>query len=56
MVVMLVAIFLVHLPHGFSAASNGFEIPFYYLLFLIVLATHGAGKISTDYFVFSKKE
>jgi putative oxidoreductase len=56
MVVMLVAIFLVHLPHGFSAASNGFEIPFYYLLFLIVLATHGAGKISADYFVFSKKE
>lgn len=55
-VVMLVAIFMVHLPHGFSAANNGFEIPFYYMLFLVVIASHGAGKFSVDYFVFSKKE
>lgn len=47
-VVMLVAIFLVHFPHGFSAADNGFEIPLYYMLFLMIFTSFGAGKISLD--------
>ena len=48
MVIMLVAIGTVHLQNGFSAGSNGFEIPLYYLLMLFVLASHGGGKYSLD--------
>ncbi len=50
--VMLGAIFFVHLPHGFSAENNGFEIPLYYLLFLIIFASYGAGKYSLDRLIF----
>lgn len=49
MVVMVVAITTVHLPNGFSAGDNGFEIPLYYLLFLFIFFTRGAGKISLDH-------
>jgi putative oxidoreductase len=55
MVVMVVAIMTVHLAHGFSAGDNGFEIPLYYMLFLFIFASHGAGKFSVDYFLFEKK-
>lgn len=51
---MLVAIVTVHFSNGFSAGNNGFEIPLYYLLFLGIFTSFGAGKISIDYF-FSKK-
>ena len=54
-VVMLVAIFTVHLPNGFSAAANGFEIPFYYMLFLLLFLSHGAGKYSLDRLIFGEK-
>ncbi len=53
-VVMLVAIFTVHLGNGFSAGDNGFEIPLYYLLFLGIFLSHGAGKISLDNLIFKK--
>ena len=53
-VVMLVAIFTVHLPNGFSAGDNGFEIPFYYMLFLMLFLSHGAGKFSLDNLIFKK--
>ena len=46
------AIFFVHWQHGFSVANNGFEIPLYYLIFLLILATHGAGKYSLDHLLF----
>lgn len=46
--VMLGAIFFVHLPNGFSAANSGFEIPLYYLVFLMLIASYGAGKYSLD--------
>jgi len=49
-VIMLVAIVTVHLPNGFSAGDNGFEIPFYYMLFLMIFTSFGAGKISLDNF------
>ena len=55
MVIMVVAITTVHLAHGFSAGDNGFEIPLYYMLFLFIFASHGAGKFSIDYFLFEKK-
>lgn len=54
-VVMLVAIFTVHLPNGFSCGDNGFEIPFYYMLFLLLFVSHGAGKFSLDRLIFGEK-
>jgi putative oxidoreductase len=54
-VVMLVAIFTVHLPNGFSCGDNGFEIPFYYMLFLLLFVSHGAGKFSLDKLIFGEK-
>ena len=54
MVVMVVAIAMVHLPHGFEAGNNGFEIPLYYILFLLIFLSHGAGKFSLDYLAFGK--
>ena len=54
-VVMIVAIATVHLPHGFSAGDNGFEIPLYYMLFLLIFFSHGAGKFSLDRFIFGEK-
>lgn len=48
MVTMLVAIATVHWANGFEAGNNGFEIPLYYLLMLLVLLFFGAGKLSLD--------
>jgi len=56
MVVMVVAIITVHLPHGFSAGNNGFEIPLYYMLFLALFASFGAGKLSLDYLLFGDEQ
>ena len=47
-VVMLVAIKTVHLANGFEAGSNGFEIPFYYIIMLLTLLVYGPGKFSID--------
>lgn len=54
-IVMIVAIVTVHLPNGFSAGDNGFEIPLYYMLFLLIFVSHGAGKFSFDRLVFGEK-
>ena len=54
MVVMVVAIMTVHLAHGFEAGNNGFEIPLYYMLFLFIFLSHGAGKFSLDHLIFGK--
>lgn len=56
MVVMVVAIVTVHLPHGFSAGNNGFEIPLYYFLFLSLFASLGAGKLSLDHLLFGEEQ
>lgn len=45
-IVMLVAIFTVHIGNGFEAGSNGFEIPLYYLIMLFGLLVYGGGNIS----------
>ena len=47
-IIMFVAIFTVHLPNGFEAGENGFEIPLYYLLMLFSLIVTGPGKYSLD--------
>jgi len=56
MVVMVVAITTVHLAHGFSAGDNGFEIPMYYMLFLAIFASFGAGKFSLDHLIFGDEQ
>jgi len=56
MVVMVVAIVTVHLPNGFSAGENGYEIPLYYMLFLGIFATFGAGKLSFDHLLFGDEQ
>lgn len=55
-VVMIVAIATVHLPHGFSSGNNGFEIPLYYMLFLALFASFGAGKFSLDHLLFGDEQ
>jgi len=51
MIVMLVAIFTVHIGNGFAAGDNGFEIPLYYFLMLFSLMVFGSGKIGLDYLI-----
>ena len=50
-ITMVVAIVTVHLDNGFNAGDNGFEIPLYYLLMLLLLLITGPGKISIDYLI-----
>ncbi len=56
MAVMLGAIFFVHLQHGYSVTNNGIEIPVYYLLFLSIFSSFGAGKLSMDHLLFKGEE
>jgi putative oxidoreductase len=55
-IVMLVAIRTVHWQNGFEAGSNGFEIPLYYILMLLLLMVNGGGKFSLDYWISRKKQ
>jgi putative oxidoreductase len=55
MIVMVVAILTVHITNGFSSGDNGFEIPLYYFIFLLIFASHGAGKFSLDHYLFDNK-
>ncbi len=45
-VVMLGAIFLVHLPHGFNLGKNGYEYALTELLIAVALLITGAGEYS----------
>lgn len=54
-VIMIVAILTVHIGNGFSAGNNGFEIPLYYMSFLLIFFSHGAGKFSLDRIIFGDK-
>jgi len=53
--IMLGAIFFVHISHGFSVVDNGFEIPLYYFLFLLIFSTFGSGKYGLDTVIFKDK-
>lgn len=52
--VMIVAIVTVHLGNGFEAGNNGFEIPLYYILLLLIILIYGTGKISLDRIITNK--
>jgi len=52
MIIMITAIFAVHLPNGFECAKNGFEIPLYYFIFLGLFLSHGPGRYSLDHKLF----
>ncbi len=54
-VIMIVAIVTVHLSNGFSAGDNGYEIPLYYMIFLLTFVSHGAGRFSLDRLIFGEK-
>ncbi len=54
-IIMIVAIVTVHIGNGFSAGNNGFEIPLYYMSFLLIFFSHGAGKFSLDRLIFGEK-
>lgn len=53
--VMMGAIYFVHESNGFSVAENGIEIPLYYMLFLFIFASFGAGKYALDHLLFKGK-
>jgi len=53
-IIMIVAIFTVHLSNGFSAGVNGYEIPLYYMVFLMFFVSFGAGKLSIDHIFFKR--
>ena len=55
-IIMIVAITTVHLGNGFAAGNNGFEIPLYYMLFLAIFASMGAGKFSLDHLLFGDEQ
>ena len=46
--VMLVAIVSVHLPNGFFASSNGYELPLIYAAVAVTLALVGFGRYALD--------
>jgi len=48
MIVMLGAIFLVHLPHGFSVAKNGYEFALTEFLLTLALLLTGPGAYSLN--------
>ena len=52
---MAVAIFYVHLPHGFFVADNGYEFAGLTGVVALVLAISGAGGISLDRAIFGAK-
>src|SRR5437588_12819575 len=49
LVVMLGAVFLVHLPHGFDIGKGGFEYAFTQLLIALALLICGAGRYSVTF-------
>ena len=49
MFIMVIATLTVHLPNGFPAGDNGFEIPLYYFVMLFALVIYGGGKYSLDH-------
>jgi len=60
-VVMLVAMFMVHIPAGHPFVGNqenpsSWELPAVYLSIMVALMLRGAGSISLDALIFKKKD
>ncbi len=55
-IVMSIAIFAVHLKHGFFVSNEGFEFAGSLLCMAITLIINGGGKFSIDNLLFEKKE
>jgi putative oxidoreductase len=47
-IVMLTAIFVVHIPNGYFNGASGFEFPLAYLTIAVVIFLLGPGKFSVD--------
>jgi len=45
----------VETPGTLVALQNGFEMPLYYIIFLLVLVSQGAGNLSLDRLIFGEK-
>ena len=56
MFVMFIAITFVHLENGFSIADQGFEIPLYYFIFLMIFLSQGSGRFSLDHLFFEHRD
>lgn len=54
-IVMIVAIFTVHIENGFNASRNGIELPLYFMIMLFTLIVYGSGRISLDYLIKRKR-
>jgi len=51
LVVTAVAWISVHAGLGYNVCQNGFKLPLMYLVMLLPLVTHGAGKLSVDHWI-----
>lgn len=54
-ITMVVAIFTVHIDHGFPAIRNGIEIPLYFIFMLFTLMVYGPGRLSIDHLIEKKR-
>ncbi|MFT4604637.1 MAG: putative oxidoreductase [Rhodothermales bacterium] len=53
--ILVVAVFFVHLPGGFSTDNQSLELSALVLVIMAVLMVYGSGKLSLDYRIFYRK-
>ena len=50
-IIDIVAWVSVHAGNGYNVCDNGWQLPFLFLVMLIPLVLHGAGKLSLDHYI-----